>query len=209
MKWIYLALAATLALVLVRPAMGDRAGAQDTSATPARAPLRNAESFASIKNKNARSLALINEAGKVLLHPRCVNCHPAGDSPLQGDTGRVHEPPVQRGADGFGVPGMRCSTCHLDQNFDPGRVPGVAKWHVAPKEMAWEGKTLGDICRQMKDPARNGGLSMEALIKHMGEDHLVGWAWDPGADRQPAPGDQQTFGGLIRAWAESGAACPR
>jgi hypothetical protein len=88
-------------------------------------------------------------------------------------------------------------------------VPGAAKWHLAPKEMAWEGKTLGDICRQIKDPARNGGLSMEALIKHMSEDTLVGWAWAPGADRQPAPGDQQTFGGLIRAWAESGAVCPR
>jgi mono/diheme cytochrome c family protein len=209
MKWIYLALAATVALVLVRPAMGDRATAPDTSATPARAPLRNAESFASIKAKNARSLALFNEAGKVLLHPRCVNCHPAGDSPLQGEAGRVHEPPVQRGTDGFGALGMRCSTCHMEENFDPGRVPGAAKWHLAPKEMAWEGKTLGDICRQIKDPARNGGLSMEALIKHMSEDTLVGWAWAPGADRQPAPGDQQTFGGLIRAWAESGAVCPR
>jgi mono/diheme cytochrome c family protein len=209
MKWIYLALAAIVALVLVRPAMGDRASAQDNSAAPARAPLRSVESFASIKGKNARSLALLNEAGKVLLHPRCVNCHPAGDSPLQGENGRVHEPPVQRGADGFGVAGMRCSTCHMDANFDPGRVPGSPKWHVAPREMAWEGKTLGEICRQMKDPARNGGLSMEALIKHMAEDTLVGWAWAPGADRQPAPGDQQSFGALIRAWADSGAACPR
>ena len=207
MKWIYLALAAAAACLLVAPAMGQQATPQGNAG--AQSTLRSAESFASIGAKNARSLALIQEAGKVLLHPRCVNCHPAGDSPLQGEDGRLHQPPVQRGADGFGVPGMRCSTCHLEANFDPGRVPGSPKWHVAPKEMAWEGKTLGEICRQIKDPGRNGGLSMEALVKHMAEDTLVGWAWAPGADRQPAPGDQQTFGGLIRAWADTGAACPR
>ncbi|MEJ7604146.1 MAG: hypothetical protein WKG01_40145, partial [Kofleriaceae bacterium] len=26
----------------------------------------------------------------VLQHPRCQNCHPAGDAPLQGDEGRLH-----------------------------------------------------------------------------------------------------------------------
>lgn len=206
MKWMYLALAALAASLLVRPALGQRAPRGDAAAG---STLRAAESFSSIRAKNARSLALFNEAGKVLLHPRCVNCHPAGDSPLQGENGALHQPPVQRGADGFGVAGMRCGTCHLDANFDPGRVPGTRNWHLAPREMAWQGKTLGEICRQIKDPARNGGLSMEALVDHMAEDALVGWAWAPGADRQPAPGDQQTFAGLIRAWVETGAACPR
>ena len=209
MKWIYLAIAVTAALLLVQAATGDRATAQGNAAAPAQSTLRAAASFASIKARNARSLALFNEAGKVLLHPRCVICHPAGDSPLQGESGRVHQPPVQRGEDGFGVPGMRCGTCHMEQNFDPGRVPGSPRWHVAPREMAWQGKTLGEICRQIMDPKRNGGLSMDALVKHMTEDALVGWAWAPGADREPAPGDQQTFGALIRAWADTGAACPR
>jgi len=31
--------------------------------------------------KAARSIALFREAGKVLQHPRCRNCHPAGDRP--------------------------------------------------------------------------------------------------------------------------------
>jgi hypothetical protein len=187
--------------------MGDRA--TPGNAAPASATLRPAGTFASIRAQNARSLALFNEAGKVLQHPRCINCHPAGSSPLQGEDGRLHQPPVQRGADGFGVPGMRCGTCHLDENFNPGRVPGSPNWHVAPESMTWQGKTLGEICRQIKDPARNGGLTMDALVKHMAEDALVAWAWAPGADRQPAPGDQQIFSGLIRAWAETGAACPR
>ena len=47
--------------------------------------LRSASEFASIKNKKARSVALFQEAGKVIQHPRCVNCHPAGDRPLQTD----------------------------------------------------------------------------------------------------------------------------
>ena len=32
--------------------------------------------------------------------------------------------------------------CHQQANFDPGRVPGHPEWHLAPREMAWEGKTL-------------------------------------------------------------------
>ena len=46
--------------------------------------------------------------------------------------------------------------------------------------MAWVGKSLGEICEQIKDPARNGGKSMEELIHHMAEDSLVGWGWHPG-----------------------------
>ncbi|PYM55919.1 MAG: Isoquinoline 1-oxidoreductase subunit, partial [Candidatus Rokuibacteriota bacterium] len=37
---------------------------------------------------------------------------------------------------------------------------------------------------------------------------LVGWAWNPGADREPAPGTQAMFGALVKAWAASGAVCP-
>ncbi len=72
---------------------------------------------------------------------------------------------------------MRCSRCHQNANFDPGRVPGSPHWHLAPSEMAWEGKTVGEICLQMKDPARNGGRSINDLIDHIGKDTLVGWAW--------------------------------
>jgi hypothetical protein len=80
-------------------------------------------------------------------------------------------------------------------------------WHIAPIEMAWAGKSLREICEQIKDPKRNGGKSMEQLVEHMAEDTLVGWAWAPGVGREPAPGSQKEFGELIRAWVESGAAC--
>jgi hypothetical protein len=42
--------------------------------------------------------------------------------------------------------------CHQQANFDPARVPGHPEWHLAPREMAWQNKTLGEICEQIKDP---------------------------------------------------------
>jgi hypothetical protein len=172
--------------------------------------LRPLAEFTAIRNKQQRSVALFNEMGKVLQHPRCVNCHPAGERPLQTDAMRLHEPLVVRGPDNHGpVTGLRCDTCHQAQNFDAARVPGNPKWAVAPLEMAWEGKSLGEICRQIKDPQRNHHMDMNALVTHMAEDVLVGWAWAPGSGRTPAPGTQREFGELARAWAASGAQCPK
>jgi hypothetical protein len=74
---------------------------------------------------------------------------------------------------------MRCSSCHQNANFDPARVPGHPEWHLAPREMAWEGKSAAEICAQIKDPAQNGGRKLEDLIHHIGADTLVGWAWAP------------------------------
>ena len=170
--------------------------------------LRRAADFASIADSTERSAAIFREAGRVLLHPRCVNCHPAGDTPLQGEEGSAHEPPVRRGLAGAGVPGMRCKTCHLDVNFDPGRIPGAPHWVLAPRRMAWEGFSLTEICEQIKDPERNGRRSLDEIVEHMSEDALVGWAWSPGADRKAPPGTQEHLGELIEAWADSGAACP-
>ena len=170
--------------------------------------LASAQSFSSIPDTAARSAALFTELGKVLTHPRCLNCHPAGDRPHQGDMARIHQPPVERGADGFGLPAMRCPICHQRANFEPAGVPGNPIWHLASREMGWEGKTLAEICAQLKDPARNGGRTPEALIEHIGTDHLVGWAWAPGGNRKPAPGTQKEAGALVEAWVQTGAVCP-
>jgi hypothetical protein len=193
-------LVALVAVLTSAPTANPASAQSDSLATP--------ESFASIADTAARSAAMFTELGKVLTHPRCVNCHPAGDRPRQGEQGRPHQPPVARGADGHGVPAMRCSNCHQQANFDPARVPGHPEWHLAPREMAWEGKTLGEICAQIKDPARNGGRSLEQLIHHIGTDTLVGWAWAPGFGRQPAPGTQKQAGALVEAWIRTGAVCP-
>jgi hypothetical protein len=208
------AFGATTIVVAQSAKSKSQPSASQPSASRPPASLRPVSAFASTGDATKRSIALFEEAGKVIQHPRCVNCHPSGDRPAQGMTGQPHEPWVRRGADGFGAVGMRCGTCHQGSNFDPGggasavSVPGHPKWHVAPIEMAWQGKTLGEICRQIKDPGRNGGHTIEQIVAHMAEDSLVGWAWAPGTGREPAPGTQAAFGALIRAWAESGAACP-
>jgi len=168
--------------------------------------LKKPEDFANIKDENERSVALFEEAAKVILHPRCANCHPADDRPHQGDDSHLHQPPITRGPDDFGAIGMRCTTCHGPSNFD--RAPGNPRWHMAPIEMAWFGKSLAYICAQIKDPKRNGGKTLDQLVVHMSTDPLVGWGWNPGTGRTPAPGTQAELGNLIKNWVETGAHCP-
>ena len=164
--------------------------------------------FATIADPKARSAAYFAELGKVLTSPRCTNCHPRTDRPRQGDEARLHQPPVFRGRDGLGLEAMRCASCHRSANFDAAGMPGHPNWHLAPAEMAWEGKSISEICAQIEDPERNGGRSLHDLVVHVGTDTLVGWAWAPGTGRIPAPGTQKQAGALVEAWVESGAVCP-
>ena len=190
---------ARLIIIVLAGTAGSLAGTED---------LRGPETFASITNQSERSRALFVEAGRVLQHPRCLNCHPVGERPTQGNDSHPHSPPVVRGPDDKGAIGLRCTTCHQDANYEPSRVPGHPLWHVAPKSMAWQTKSLGQICEQIKDPRRNGGKTLAAIHEHTAHDSLVGWGWMPGGNREPAPGTQAQLGALIAAWIESGAACP-
>jgi hypothetical protein len=201
------ALVLTLAIVLRPQRMPESETLPAARAEARIARLRPVAEFAAIADPAARSVALFEEAGRVIRHPRCLNCHPRTDSPTQTDAMRPHSPWVMRGSDGRGTSTLRCSTCHRAANFDPAGVPGNPKWQLAPIEMAWQGKSLGDICRQLLDPAR-AHMGREALLQHMAEDELVGWAWHPGGGRTPAPGTQAEFGVLIAAWLETGGRCP-
>jgi len=194
-----LSMKARLIIIVLAAATASLVGAED---------LRAPEAFTSIANQSERSRALFVEAGRVLQHPRCLNCHPVGERPTQGDDRHPHSPLVVRGSDDKGSVGMRCTTCHQNANYEPSGVPGNPMWHVAPKSMAWQMKSLGQICQQIKDPKRNGGKTLAAIHEHMAHDSLVGWAWTPGGNRGPAPGTQAQLGALIAAWIESGAACP-
>ncbi len=199
---------------LVLSAVAACSGCRSPSSPPAPAnpaappALKSPQDFAATSDNQIRSIALFVEATKVLRSPRCLNCHPAGDSPLQGDDNRVHDPPVFRGPDDRGVVGLECTSCHQDHNLAHARIPGAPQWHLAPRAMAWEGKSDHQICEQMKDPKRNGGKSLAQLIEHNAHDELVGWGWSPGADRTPSPGTQAQFGALIAEWVQSGAVCP-
>ena len=178
--------------------------------------LRSPAVFSSIADRQARSRLLFAEAAKVIMSPRCMNCHPAADRPMQGNDMHPHSPPAVRGADGGGAPGNTCGACHMDRNVDilAGQrtlfqsIPGHPRWGLAPVEMAWEGKSMGEICGQLKDPQRNGGRTLAMLHEHLAHDDLVAWGWQPGSGRDPAPGTQQMLGELIAAWIDSGAECP-
>ena len=191
---------ASLAVIVLTGIASLPAGAND---------LRSPESFAAISNQAERSRALFVEAGRVLQHPRCLNCHPAGDRPSQGEDQHPHLPLVVRGPDDKGATALRCVTCHQAANFAPSGVPGHPLWHMAPREMAWQGKSLAQICEQIKDPRRNGGKTLAQIHEHLAHDTLVGWTWAPGGNREPAPGTQAQLGALIDAWIETGAACPK
>jgi hypothetical protein len=151
----------------------------------------------------------------VFSHPRCANCHveddrPRWSGPHYGPT-RVHAFNVQGGSDGsgFGNPGLRCTTCHFSSNSSKLHgPPGAEGWHLAPAEMAWFGKSSADICAQIKDPARNGGRTLDEVAVHVRDDGLVGWGWNPGPGREPAPGSaEETYRALV-AWTQAGAPCP-
>jgi hypothetical protein len=205
--------AAAAAAVGVLAASAAVAQIQDTRTSNPR-DLRPLASFSGISDQAERSRALFNEIAKVVTHPRCMNCHPAGNHPLQGDDRHEHLPPVPRGDAGLGVAGLNCATCHTERNFTLvgaatyKSIPGHPRWQLAPIEMAWEGKSVSQICQQLKDPARNGGRTLALLHEHFAKDDLVAWGWTPGEGREPAPGSQQQLGELAQAWIDSGAQCP-
>jgi hypothetical protein len=171
------------------------------------------ESFSTIADLAKRSAALFAEAGKVLQHPRCLNCHPVTRSPTQGDDLHPHVPPISSDAN-IAAAGLPCGTCHQTRNSPTSSagirsVPGAEHWGLAPASMAWQGLSIGEICQQIKDPARNGDRSLDKIRVHLAQDHLVGWAWHPGEGRQPVPGTQEEFGELVTAWIATGAHCPQ
>jgi hypothetical protein len=186
------------------------AGADQPSSSQA---LKSPSEFMSIPNSRERSRAIFGEIGKLLTNPRCMNCHPAGDHPLQGNDQHEHIPPVWRGETGHMA--TNCAGCHTERNVTLHEaasyqsIPGHPRWGVAPLSMAWEGKSLGDICRQLKDVNLNGGRDLALLQDHVAKDDLVAWAWSPGEGRGPAPGNQELAGQLVQAWIDSGAECPR
>jgi hypothetical protein len=162
----------------------------------------------------ADSLAAWTKIATVLDHPRCLNCHQA-ESPLQGDSRRAHIPHVVRGSDNHGVGAMRCGNCHNGiGNNDTSRTPGAGgkgsdAWELAPLSMLWQGLSEGDLCRAVKDPARNGHRNGEALIKHMTDEPLVLYGWDPGVGRAPVPIPHDEVVSLMKVWVAGGMACPK
>ncbi|MGQ0383249.1 MAG: hypothetical protein ACT4UP_00980 [Gammaproteobacteria bacterium] len=147
----------------------------------------------------------------VFQHPRCANCHIPGDAP---GAGWVHPMGVLRGPEGHGAPGLPCSTCHGEDNppdsFGPHAPPGAPHWGLPPPEqkMAWFGLNTRELCEMIQDENRNGDRDLDDLVKHVTEDKLVLWGWNPGAGRAPVPVPHAEFVARFREWADGDAPCP-
>jgi len=150
-------------------------------------------------------------AYKVLMSPRCMNCHPAGDIPLQGDDSHLHTQGVKRGLDGKGVYALKCANCHQPQNT-PGlnMPPGNPKWHLPPAnmKMVFQGKSPRELAAQLKDPNRNGNKTLDQLIDHVSNDQLVLGGWNPGDGRKLPPLSHADFAKNFKAWIDKGAYLP-
>ena len=162
--------------------------------------------------REAESLKLFDQAARVFQHPRCLNCHPGGDQPTQGMDMHVHAMNVQRGPKDHGAVALQCSACHGTANNEASNVPGAPKWALAPKSLAWQGLSKGDLCRKLRGDYPNGkfaeGMSTAEFLHHNGQDALVGWGWHPGNGREAVPFTQKKFGEILSRWIETGAACP-
>jgi hypothetical protein len=137
----------------------------------------------------------------VLMSPRCMNCHPAGDVPLQGDDSHIHTMSPKRGKDGKGMYAMKCMNCHQPTN-SPGlhAPPGNPKWALPPADMkmVFEKKSPRELALQIMDFKRNGHKNKAQLIAHA-RDTLVKAGWNMGEGRRPPPLPYKEF---VTAWDE-------
>ena len=147
---------------------------------------------------------------KVLMSPRCMNCHPAGNRPLQGDDSHVHIMNVQRGKDGKGVYALKCSNCHQPENTAGLHTPpGNPKWQLPPADMkmVFQGRTAHQLALQIMDYSQNGHKNKEQLLEHA-RDTLVKAGWNMGQGRTQPPLSYNDFVSAWDTWINKGGYAP-
>lgn len=164
----------------------------------------------SINNDSVESVNAFKDVYKVLMSPRCMNCHPSGDVPLQGDDSHLHTMLPRRGKDGKGIYAMKCSNCHQPTNLDGlNKPPGHPDWHLPPSnmKMVFQGKTPNQLAKQLVNPKTNGNKNLRRLIEHA-DDGLVKVGWDMGGRTVP-PLSHAEFKKAWITWIEKGAYAPK
>jgi len=164
-----------------------------------------------INKDSIESVKAFSTVYQVLMSPRCMNCHPSGNVPLQGDDSRLHTMSPKRGTDGKGIYAMKCANCHQPQNT-PGlnTPPGDPNWHLPPAnmKMVFQGKTPHQLAKQIIDPKQNGNKNKEKLIEHA-DDGLVLAGWNPGEGRTLPPISHEEFKKAWITWINKGAYAPK
>ena len=147
----------------------------------------------------------------VLQHPRCLNCHPKGNAPLQNDDFQPHAMNITRAST---EAGLECAACHQEKNAEAygvvGGPPGAPNWHLPTKEMplVFEGRSPKELCEQIKNTDTNGQKSLEELHHHVAYDPLVLWGWNPGGKRSVPPLSHSEFSQKFKQWVDLGGPCP-
>jgi len=164
-----------------------------------------------INKDSVESVKAFMEVYKVLMSPRCMNCHPAGEQPLQGDDSHIHTMNVQRGKDGKGIYAVKCSNCHQPENT-PGlhTPPGNPKWQLPPAnmKMVFQGRTPHQLALQIMDYNKNGHKNKEQLLEHA-RDTLVKAGWNMGEGRMPPSLAYNDFLKVWDTWISKGGYAPK
>lgn len=164
-----------------------------------------------IKKDSVASVKAFEKVYAVLMSPRCMNCHPSGDIPLQGDDSHIHTMQPKRGVDGKGLYAMKCTNCHQPENT-PGlhTPPGNPNWHLPPAnmKMVFQGRTAHQLAKQLIDPKQNGNKDMKKLIEHA-DDGLVLAGWKPAEGLKLPPISHAEFKKAWITWLETGAYAPQ
>jgi hypothetical protein len=167
-------------------------------------------SLSPIKKDSITSVKAFQQVYTVLMSARCMNCHPSGNVPLQGDDNHLHSMLQQRGKDGKGIYAMKCANCHQPTNTAGLHTPpGNPNWHLPPADMrmVFQGRTPRQLAKQLIDPKQNGHKDLKKLIAHA-DDGLVLAGWNPGEGRTLPPMSHAAFKKAWITWLNTGAYAP-
>lgn len=180
----------------------DRIVRHIASLRPERPPVDNPE----VTLSREEGLAAFADIYAAATHPRCMNCHPEGDAPLQTDDSVPHSMGITRFSP---QSGMHCSTCHPAAVVNNGLAPlppADPIWSLAPKAMVFQNRTPAQLCQQLLDPEINGGRGLTALTEHVANDHLLMTSWHSG--RTPPPISHADLVARFATWSAAGGPCP-
>lgn len=181
------------------------------NATASKAKKAAIEKLEAVEKDSVASVRAFMDVYKVLMHPRCMNCHPSGDVPLQGDDSHLHTMLPRRGKDGKGIYAMKCANCHQPTHVEgPRTPPGHPDWHLPPAatKMVFQGRTPHQLAKQLVNPKTNGNKNLKQLIEHA-DDGLVRVGWEMGEGRPAPPMSHAEFKKAWITWIEKGAFAPK
>ena len=164
-----------------------------------------------INKDSVESVKAFMQVYEVLMSPRCINCHPSGDIPLQGDDNHLHAMLPRRGKDGKGVYAMKCANCHQPTNLDgAAKPPGHPNWHLPPAnmKMVFQGRTPNQLAKQLVNLKTNGNKTLVQLIAHA-DDGLVKAGWNPAEGSTLPPLTHEEFKKAWITWIKKGAYAPK